>query len=99
MMMLKNYSELSEALRARADDIDRAVSRNKDDVEANQFGEIELMREAASAIDDLQKFGTEDKVLFNAIVQRRQLLEQSKTARAELAEVEALIFDHYQPKN
>lgn len=40
----------------------------------------------------------EDKVLFNAIRHRRNLLEQSKAARAELAEVEAVIFDHYQPK-
>jgi hypothetical protein len=47
--------ELPERLRVQADEIDRAVSRDKDDRENAVFCEIELMREAANEIERLRK--------------------------------------------
>lgn len=46
--------DLVKRLRDQADVIDRAVSRNKDDIEDGLWCEIELMREAADEIERLR---------------------------------------------
>lgn len=44
-------SDIVARLRRKADEIDRAVARDKDDRDSGAFGEIELMREAAELLD------------------------------------------------
>jgi hypothetical protein len=46
--------DLVARLRKLADRIDREVSRTKSDIEDGAFGEIELMREAADALEQAQ---------------------------------------------
>ena len=48
-------TDIVDRLRAQADEIDRAVSRNKDDVDEGAWCEIEYMREAATEIERLRK--------------------------------------------
>ena len=57
--MAKQQRDLVERLRAKADEIDRAVSRDKDERDAGNFGEIELLREAADEIDTFRATRTE----------------------------------------
>ena len=47
-------TDLSKRLRAKADEIDRAVSRDKDDRDAGNWNEIELLREAADEIETMR---------------------------------------------
>lgn len=47
--------DLVDRLRAKADEIDRAVSRDKDDRDAGNWNEIEYLREAADEIARLRK--------------------------------------------
>lgn len=86
---------LSEALRARADEIDRAVSRNKDEIEAGAFAEIELMRKAAATLDGLQaalEGATEDIALLAVIRRHRALRHSISDAVKEIAEIEKTYF-------
>lgn len=43
--------DLIRRLKTKADEIDRSVSRTKNDRDGEVFGEIELMREAAAMIE------------------------------------------------
>ena len=72
---------LIERLRSRADEIDRAVARDKDDRDGGSFGEIELMREAAIALEAL---GAGSNAALPAIARRRVLEREIAAALREL---------------
>ena len=83
---------LIEELRERADQIDRAVSRDKEDRESGAWSEIELMRQAADRIYFLESGAEEDMVLFRAILERRRLTGEITAAKKALAEADAIVF-------
>ena len=60
--MPKKPRDLVELLDAKADEIDRAVSRDKDDRESGVFNEIELLREAAAEIAALRTVNSVSKL-------------------------------------
>lgn len=86
---------LSERLYKRADEIGAAVSRNEDDLKNGDWCEIELLREAAKVIEELQETicdNEQDFPLLMALRQRRKLLDEIATSKAALAEVDKLLF-------
>jgi hypothetical protein len=71
---------LAEELRNKADEIDRSVARDKDDRDTGVWGEIELMRRAADALDLIPK----DNPALVAVNRRRQLEREIAAAIQEL---------------
>lgn len=89
-MKAETIAKLTHQLRDRADEIDKAVARDKDDRDTGAFCEIELMRLAADAIDVLA-LSAEDMAILNAYRRRRALIAAVAASQKELAELDTIL--------